>query len=295
MSLPQVIRTLAELRTYRKNTQGILGVVPTMGALHLGHATLLNRLRRKCDVSVLTIFVNPTQFGPNEDLSRYPRTFEKDLQIAAAEGVDLVFAPTPEEIYPLGYSTYVEETSVSQPFCGVFRPGHFRGVTTIVLKLFHLLQPQLALFGLKDAQQFFVISKMVRDLNLDVRVIGVETVRQDNSLALSSRNVYLSEEARVLAPEFSKSLNSLKKALTLLPSQEVSHLISAEKARLNKLGFKVQYLDCAALPDLNLVENGTLKKELAYLIAGAAYLGNTRLIDNFILRPEQLLDFELIF
>lgn len=293
MSQPIVIRSIAQLREFRKSAMGTVGVVPTMGALHEGHAFLLRTLRSKCDVSVLTIFVNPTQFGPKEDLSRYPRTFEKDLETAAREGVDLVFAPTPEEIYPEGYSTYVEETSLSQPFCGTFRPGHFRGVTTVVLKLFHLIQPHLSLFGLKDAQQFFVLSKMVRDLNLEVEVIGVPTVREKDGLAMSSRNVYLTPAERELAPFLYQTLLSIEQALLRTDGGEAgtfSEVLTLEKDRLTGAGFRVQYLDCVELPQFK-TPDATLLGDRPYLVAVAAYLGTTRLIDNVILRKDRLGEF----
>jgi pantoate--beta-alanine ligase len=167
---PELIRTVQEMRHWRAQRDGVVGFVPTMGALHRGHAQLLRELRPVCESSVLSIFVNPTQFGPQEDLAKYPRTFDEDMKMAQAEGVNAVFYPDAREMYPDGFSTYVEETQISQPLCGRFRPGHFRGVTTIVLKLFQIVQPNVALFGLKDAQQFFVIEKMVRDLNLPIRL-----------------------------------------------------------------------------------------------------------------------------
>jgi pantoate--beta-alanine ligase len=264
-----------------------------MGALHEGHATLLKQVRSRCDISVLSIFVNPTQFGPKEDLSKYPRTFEADLAIAAREGVDVIFAPTPEEMYPSGYSTYVEEEIASQPLCGKFRPGHFRGVTTIVLKLFHLIQPNLALFGLKDAQQFFVLNKMVRDLNLDVQVIGVPTIRESDGLALSSRNVYLTHEERQLAPLLYQTLISAKnRLLKSSGAEDIGSVLTSSIEALENQNFQVQYLQCLSLPDLKPTHAGVLPGA-PHLIAVAAYLGKTRLIDNIILSPEGLARFEI--
>ena len=265
-----------------------IGFVPTMGALHEGHARLLREARRDCDELVLSIFVNPTQFGPNEDLAKYPRTFERDLELARREGVDAVFAPTPAVMYPPGYSTYVEETRLTQPLCGAFRPGHFRGVTTVVLKLFNLVQPQLALFGLKDAQQFFVLDRMTRDLDLDIAVEGVPTVREADGLALSSRNAYLSAEDRAKAPLLYKVLQETAAGLAQEAAPAES-LLTLARERLASGGFKPQYFECLELPTLAKAE--TLSPDKPYLLATAAFLGSekpTRLIDNVILRPELL-------
>ena len=264
-----------------------VGFVPTMGALHDGHAELLKRVRARTDVSVLSIFVNPTQFGPTEDLAKYPRTFERDLELAAKLGVDVVFAPTPNVIYPPGYSTYVEETTLAQPLCGRFRPGHFRGVTTIVLKLVNLVRPDLALFGLKDAQQFFVLHKMARDLNLSVTVEGIPTVRESDGLAMSSRNAYLSSPERKTAPQLYAELQ--KTAAALARGESLALTLTHSRDRLNQQGFKIQYLECVELPNFSQVNS--LSSEKPYLLAIAAHLGQTRLIDNVLIRPEQLADF----
>ena len=233
-------------------------------------------------------FVNPTQFGPNEDLSSYPRTFENDLRIAARENVDVVFAPTPDQIYPLGYTTYVEETSLSKPLCGQSRPGHFRGVTTVVLKLLNLIRPEIAFFGQKDAQQFFVLDKMVRDLNLDIKVQGVATVRESDGLALSSRNAYLTEEERAKAPKLFQELQKLRNEIASCTLIGSGDLLSVSTSRLTEQGFKVQYLECVSLPDFQEQNEASLKPGQPALIAIAAYLGKTRLIDNIILNPEPL-------
>jgi pantoate--beta-alanine ligase len=250
-----------------------------MGALHAGHAELLHRMRARMggagDRVVLSIFVNPTQFGPNEDLAKYPRTLEADLEIARASGVDAVFFPTPEQMYPAGYSTYVDVEGLTAPLCGAFRPGHFRGVTTVVLKLFNLVKPHVAYFGLKDAQQFFVLHKMARDLDLDVSVEGIPTVREPDGLALSSRNRYLTASERERAPLIRAELNKIVSGASS---------IDASRARLEGAGFKVQYLEQRALPDLGPVSDPGAPA----LVALAAYLGTTRLIDNIIVRPERL-------
>lgn len=298
---PKVITTVAELKAWRKTVVGRVGFVPTMGALHEGHATLLRESRKQSEISVLSIFVNPTQFSPSEDLAKYPRTLERDLEVAAREGVDIVFAPTPIEIYPPGFSTYVEETAVSLPLCGAFRSGHFRGVTTVVLKLFHLVRPEVAFFGLKDAQQFFVLSKMVKDLELDIRVQGIPTVRETDGLALSSRNVYLSSEERKKAPRLYQVLQALKDAIsqiqvssqsTTQASQKIQKELTQAKRVLEDSGFRVQYLDYLVLPDFQLLLSQNLSPsqlgDQPALIALAAYLGNTRLIDNILIHPKKL-------
>lgn len=279
-SKPVVISTVAQFQALRATLQGSVGFVPTMGALHAGHAALLKQSRAENVHSVLSIFVNPTQFGPKEDLSKYPRTFERDLEIAASEGVGFVFAPTNEEIYPDGYSTFVEENTVSAPLCGPFRPGHFRGVTTVVLKLFNTVQPAHAYFGMKDAQQFFVLQKMCRDLNLSVQLTGVPTVREGDGLALSSRNVYLSAEQREKAPLLYKTLCATRDAI-LQNSSTTSHIeiLAKSKQALESADFQVQYLDHLSVPTLQAI---TQPNQPA-IIAVAAYLGTTRLIDNVIL------------
>ncbi len=176
-----------------------IGIVPTMGALHEGHLSLVRHAKQACDISVATIFVNPSQFGPNEDYQRYPRTLESDLQSLDSVGCDFVFTPSMESIYPQGYSTYVEPPRVAERWEGAYRPGHFRGVATIVLKLFMLVPAQVAYFGRKDYQQVAVISAMVRDLGVPIRIEACETIRDPDGLAMSSRNRYLSESERVRA------------------------------------------------------------------------------------------------
>lgn len=285
----KILKTTDETLAWRSSLsqEQRVGFVPTMGALHEGHGALLKRIRSRCDVSVLSIFVNPTQFGANEDLAKYPRTFEHDLALAQELGVDVVFAPTPEVMYPHGYSTYVEETALTQPLCGRFRPGHFRGVTTIVLKLFNLIRPNLALFGLKDAQQFFVLHKMAHDLNLNVAVEGVPTVRESDGLAMSSRNAYLSAQERALAPALYRELQMV--ANVLKNGQEPARTLNESSARLNEQGFRVQYLECVELPLFNAAN--VISANSSYLLAIAAQLGNTRLIDNILINPERLSTF----
>ncbi len=259
-----------------------VGFVPTMGALHAGHARLLEVSREQNTHTVLSIFVNPTQFGPNEDLSKYPRTLESDLKIAEAEGVAAVFVPTESMLYPDGYSTFVTEEKLSLPLCGVFRPGHFRGVATIVLKLFNIIEADHAYFGLKDAQQFFVIQKMARDLNVRIKLTGVETVREASGLALSSRNTYLSKEERTLtAPQFYQILISAKNEFQ--NGGVIAAVLESARGRLAQAGFQVQYLELRSTPELtDLTAMNILPKEMGAVLAGALFLGKVRLIDNII-------------
>lgn len=278
LSTPIILKTPEQAKEWRRGLPATakVGFVPTMGALHRGHGELLKRARSRCDILVLSIFVNPTQFGPNEDLAKYPRTFERDLELAASHGVDVVFAPNPEAMYSAHFSTYVEETMLSRSLCGVFRPTHFRGVTTVVLKLFNIIRPELALFGLKDAQQFFVLDRMARDLDLGVTVEGVATVRETDGLALSSRNVYLSSDERKTAPLLYRELTEAAKTGDTQSSIE----------RLERAGFKVQYFEFRELPSFEKKDRPDSQKPT--LLAAAAMLGTTRLIDNVIVNAQQL-------
>jgi len=285
------MKVFHDIESYKKWRQSLpggetVGFVPTMGALHAGHARLLDVSKQHHAHTVLSIFVNPTQFGPNEDLSKYPRTLDADLKIAESSGVAAVFVPTEKMLYPEGYSTYVNEERVSQPLCGGFRPGHFRGVTTIVLKLFNIIEPKRAYFGLKDAQQFYVIQKMVHDLNLNVEVEGVATVREESGLALSSRNTYLSQNDRLkVGPQFYKILKEVREDLG--DDKPISQTLARAKNDLVKAGFDVQYLELRALPnfeDLSGRPEPVLHHTPA-LLAGAMFLGKVRLIDNVILEP----------
>ena len=191
-----IVSSLAELRSARLLLDGTVGFVPTMGYLHEGHVSLARRAREECDHVVVSIFINPTQFGPSEDLSKYPRNLESDLRLLEAAGVTLVWTPTPEVMYPPGFATWVEVEGLTEPLEGASRPGHFRGVTTVVSKLFNAVQPTKAYFGQKDAQQAAVICKMTRDLDFPVEIVVCPTVREEDGLAMSSRNSYLSPEER---------------------------------------------------------------------------------------------------
>lgn len=274
------LSTIKELREWRKSiTPKALGFVPTMGALHAGHESLLKFARLRSEKVLLSIFVNPTQFSATEDLSKYPRTLENDLAMAKSVGVDAVFVPASSEIYPSNYSTYIIEEERTAPLCGKFRPTHFRGVTTIVFRLFHWAQPQFAFFGLKDAQQYFVIKKMVDDLDLGVQMIGVPTVREADGLALSSRNVYLTPKEREKAPLL---YHTLQFALSkLLENNEWELIQEKSLSTLAEAGFRTQYLEYLTIPHLEPVEPGSRPPK--FIVAYAGNLGATRLIDNIIL------------
>lgn len=280
--MTQVFRTVEDLRVSlnEARSQGkSIGFVPTMGALHEGHASLMKKSAAENPVSVLSIFVNPTQFGPNEDLAKYPRTFESDLMHAQRCGITHVFAPTPEEIYPPGWNTYIEVNALTDVLCGKFRPGHFRGVATVVYRLFRIVQPHTAYFGQKDLQQCLVIQKMVKDLELPLKIEICPTVREPDGLAMSSRNRYLSPEERKKAIGIFRALQTVK-SWKAKGEKHSSVLVQAAKDTLARMPeFKIQYAEIRDLE--NLQERPELDRPAAFFVAG--YLGNTRLIDNIIL------------
>jgi pantoate--beta-alanine ligase len=253
-----------------------------MGALHAGHRSLVQAARKRCDIVVVSIFVNPTQFGPSEDFSRYPRTLEQDCKMLETESVDVVFTPTAEAMYPPGASTVVEVEGVSERLDGASRPGHFRGVATVVAKLFHIVQPDLAFFGQKDAAQVAVLRKMVRDLDFPLEIVVCSTVREPDGLAMSSRNRYLSPEERRQALTLSRALRAaeLQAARGDVAAATASALLQTVRATLqDEPAIRVDYLaivDPDTLLPIDDVGSGAL-------LAIAAYVGNTRLIDNVLL------------
>ena len=255
-----------------------IGLVPTMGFLHEGHLSLVRMARKRCDHLIVSIFVNPTQFGPNEDLRRYPRNLKKDLRLLRKEGVDLVFNPSAKAMYPEGFKTYVEVTDWSKLLCGVSRPIHFRGVTTVVLKLFNILRPDLAVFGRKDFQQAVIIKKMAKDLNLNVRILTGRIVREPDGLAMSSRNMYLSKAHRNNAVVLYESLKWLRQAYvkglrdTKLAENKMAMMIKKKKGKI----------DYIAIVDKNTLEP-VRKLRKGTLVALAVFFGRTRLIDNTVL------------
>lgn len=277
----QIINTPQQMNQVAQQirAQGLkLGLVPTMGNLHAGHLSLVSQIKPLVDRVVVSIFVNPTQFGPNEDYDLYPRTFEADCEKLASVGVDFVFAPTASDMYPGDASTqaYVKVPGISDILCGAFRPGHFQGVATVVCKLFQITQPEVAIFGLKDYQQLQVIRRMAADLSIPVKILGAPIVREANGLAMSSRNQYLDETQKLCASTLYRELNTLvEQAKT---QNDYQALIQASLSRLQAAGFKPDYLAIRRQSDLQ--EPGPEDKQLVAL--AAAYLGPTRLIDNLI-------------
>ncbi|GGZ29716.1 pantoate--beta-alanine ligase [Shewanella chilikensis] len=270
------IRT--RVREWRQKGETV-AFVPTMGNLHQGHVSLILEAARHADHVVASIFVNPLQFGKNEDLDAYPRTLGADQQKLTEAGCELLFTPTPELIYPKGLDaqTFVEVPGISDELCGASRPGHFRGVATIVCKLFNIVQPDIALFGRKDYQQLLVIKTMVSDLSLPIEVIGVETVREDSGLALSSRNGYLTEAEKALAPKLKAAMDKLAEAIVL--GQDIDQAISDTKEFLRAAGLEPDYLEVREASSLKPVSSD----DKSLVILAAAYLGKARLIDNMTL------------
>ncbi len=275
---PKAMRARAE----RLRRDGLrIAVVPTMGYLHDGHLTLLRRARAAADVVILTIFVNPTQFGPSEDLARYPRDLAGDLARAQTCGLDLAFCPDAGAMYPPGSQTFVEARELQRPLCGARRPGHFAGVATVVTKLFNLTRPDVAFFGEKDFQQLAIIRRMTRDLDLGVEIVGVAIVREPDGLAMSSRNVFLSPDQRQAALALSRGLAAAE-ARFAAGERDPAALVAAARALLDaEPAIRVDYAelrDAAELTEVTRVERPAV-------LALAAFLDRTRLIDNRVLTP----------
>ncbi|MBI4764546.1 MAG: pantoate--beta-alanine ligase [Deltaproteobacteria bacterium] len=282
----KIIKDILEMQVMAEESRRSgkkIALVPTMGALHQGHLSLMDYGRTKADLLVVSIFVNPIQFGPKEDFGKYPRDLQGDSLLTAKRGVDIIFSPEAKDFYPDLFQTYVMVEQVTQPLCGAVRPGHFRGVTTVVCKLFHIVKPHLAIFGQKDFQQLIVIQQMAKDLNMDVEVIGRPTVREADGLAMSSRNRYLSPEERVSARSLSWAL---KEAQVLFRKGErktevlldrVSGLIGREPAT------RIEY---ARICHPRTLEDLTVVKDQGVL-ALAVWVGSTRLIDNCLLEDNQ--------
>lgn len=277
-----IYHTIAEIREFIRKARAdgkSVGFVPTMGYLHEGHLELMRRAKERCDTVVVSIFVNPTQFGPNEDFSRYPRDLERDARMAEGAGVDAIFNPPVEEMYPAGYCSYVDVERITDRLCGLSRPGHFRGVATVVTKLFNIVKPDLAFFGQKDAQQVLVIKRMAADLNMDLEVVTVPIVREADGLAMSSRNVYLEPEQRRAALVLSRSLLKAGEAFragerdALKIRQLVVDIIGAEPLA------DIDYVEIYSHPELEPVD----KIQSPALLALAVRIGRTRLIDNAVL------------
>jgi pantoate--beta-alanine ligase len=275
----RVVHTIAEARAVRRALPGTWGFVPTLGYLHEGHLSLIRRARAENDRVAVSIFVNPTQFGPHEDYARYPRDLERDLRLLEPLGVDLVFVPSAEEMYPPGFQTWVIVEEVSRPLEGASRPGHFRGVATVVAKLFHILQPDRAYFGQKDAQQTVVIRRMVQDLNIPVEIVICPTVREPDGLAMSSRNTYLNPEERRSATVLFRALQ-IAKARYEAGERDAERLREAmrEVIRAEPLA-RIDYVSVADPETLRELE----QVEGPALLSLAVYIGTTRLIDNIML------------
>jgi pantoate--beta-alanine ligase len=270
----EIIRSIAALRE-RLAQEASIAFVPTMGNLHDGHLHLVKIAREHASCVVVSIFVNPLQFGANEDLASYPRTPEQDCARLEAAGADIVFMPSVEEMYPVPQQIVVEPPPVAEQLCGASRPGHFRGVTTVVLKLFNMVRPHVAVFGKKDFQQLFILGEMVRQLNLPIRVVGGETVRESDGLAMSSRNGYLKPAERLEAPRLHRALLQVMQAAK--GGRRDFHAIEAQTAQyLTQLGWIVDYISVRSANTLLAPE----PDELALVVLGAARLGKTRLIDN---------------
>jgi len=275
----KILRSIPATRRFCRAAAQPLVLVPTMGALHAGHASLIDRARKVADPSgtvLVSIFVNPTQFGPKEDLSKYPRTFAADRALCTEHGADAIFHPDPGAIYAPDHSTWVDEEQVSLPLCGASRPGHFRGVCTVVLKLFTITTPLAAVFGMKDYQQCAVIRRMVRDLNLPVRIVAAPTVREADGLALSSRNAYLSPDERSQAPVIPRALVAARAAFRrgVRDSEKLRRLVwqTISTMPLARIDY-VEVVDGLTLQLTDTAERGTT-------IATAVFFGKTRLIDN---------------
>ena len=277
-----VIETVAQMQQFARERRGEIALVPTMGYLHEGHASLMVEARKRAATVVVSIFVNPTQFGVNEDLDSYPRDMERDRRIALQAGVDVIFAPKASDMYPEGYQTYVNVEELTRHLCGASRPGHFRGVTTVVAKLFNIVAPKVALFGKKDFQQLAVIRRMVRDLNMDLEIVGMPIVRETDGLAMSSRNAKLDAVQRESALCLSRSLAAARGAflggertVQALRDRAVAVIKAESGAELDYLEFR----DQDSLVELEKADERTL-------LALAVRVGAVRLIDNCILGEE---------
>jgi pantoate--beta-alanine ligase len=278
LTLPVVLQSPADMTAWSESmrAQGKrISFVPTMGFLHQGHQSLLKAGRARADLLVMSLFVNPTQFGPNEDLDRYPRDLQGDLEKAAAEGTDVVFAPQPDSMYPAGYETFIELTNVTQGLCGDRRPGHFRGVATVVAKLFNIVRPHVALFGEKDFQQLAVIRHMVSDLNMGIEIVGLPTIRESDGLAMSSRNKYLNDDERQRALSLSRALQA---AVADFQAGETNAAALRARAYAELSGHvdRLEYLELRDAESLQTIAE--VVGPAAILVA--AYVGKTRLIDN---------------
>jgi pantoate--beta-alanine ligase len=282
----KVIKKIDELR---RQVSGVrsrgmsIGLVPTMGYLHEGHLSLVKESLRKADITVVSIFVNPVQFGPREDFKEYPRNLNRDSEILEREGVDYLFVPEADEMYPQGYKTYVEVHDLQDKLCGRFRPGHFRGVCTVVLKFFNIISPDISFFGQKDAQQAIILKRMAKELNLKVNIEISPIIREEDGLALSSRNKYLTQEERKAALVLSKSLEEAQ-SMVKKGQRDPAAIIRGMKEIIGREPLaRIEYLEIVEMDELNPVAR--IEKEV--LAALAVFIGKVRLIDNTILRLKE--------
>lgn len=273
------IQRMAMFSKILKKESKTIGFIPTMGYLHDGHLSLIKTAKKHTDVAVVSIFVNPKQFLPGEDLDRYPRDLKRDEEMARLAGGDVLFNPSAEDMYPDGYATYVDVERLSNTLCGNTRPGHFKGVTTVVMKLFDIVKPDIAYFGQKDAQQSIIVKKMVEDLNMDIEIKVLPTVREKDGLAMSSRNIYLSEKERKDALCLNQALNKAEAAVRSGERSAAKIIKIMEGIVKEKSTAKIDYIeavDIKTLSQVDTVSSGTL-------LALAVFIGKTRLIDNTIL------------
>jgi pantoate--beta-alanine ligase len=281
----RTFQQVSSLRTYLRGLREegkTIGFVPTMGALHEGHLALICRAKADCDAVVVSLFVNPTQFGPSEDFAAYPRDLNRDLQLTSNVGVDAIFHPTVEEIYPTGFQTVVDVPELGATLEGAHRPGHFQGVATVVAKLLNIVQPDRAFFGQKDYQQFLIIERMARDLNLMASIVLVPTVRESDGLAMSSRNVYLSPEERQAATILYRALNRAEELVIAGTHDAAQVRVELESLLASEPLARLEYL---ALVHPDTLHPVTTLAEGVTLVALAVRIGKTRLIDNILLGP----------
>jgi pantoate--beta-alanine ligase len=280
----ETIRTISWMKEAARQARAedhVIGLVPTMGALHEGHLSLVRRARKECTKVFASLFVNPTQFGPKEDFTKYPRTLEADLEKFAVAGVDGVFVPEASDMYPKGFLTYINPEQLSDRLEGRSRPGHFRGVTTVVLKLFQIVQPHFAYFGRKDAQQARIIQQMVRDLNLDVEISVCPIVREPDGLALSSRNAYLNPQERRAATILYRALDAVRREIAI-GVRDTLRLQEAVREKFDREPLAA--LDYAEIVDADSFEPVSRISHACYVLL-AAFVGSTRLIDNLLIEP----------
>jgi len=273
----KICQSIDEIRqALRETRQGLkVGFVPTMGALHEGHLSLVERCKEQCELCVVSIYVNPAQFGPSEDLDKYPRNLEKDLELLSQKGVDLIFFPDNAQMYPQGYRTWIEVEELSEKLCGASRPGHFRGVATVVLKLCNIVRPELMFMGLKDFQQIVVLERMLQDLNSETRIVRCAIIREEDGLALSSRNAYLNPDERLRARALNQALKTAQKRVASGLRSSAELIREAEESVL-AAGGRIDYI---RIVDSDSLEDAAEVDESSRMLM-AVFFGNTRLIDN---------------